>query len=58
MYAMRESKAEGGVIFPRVAACAIMLVGFVMLSKRLLPVVMRRLVLKDKEKVKQPGLEP
>lgn len=50
MYAVQESHGPGAVL-PRVAGCGVLLVAFVVGTRRLLPAFMRLLVLKDKEKV-------
>lgn len=50
MYAMEESEGTGYFVF-RIVGCAFLLLAFVMASRRVLPIAMARLVLKDKEKV-------
>lgn len=51
IYAVQESEGAGVFFIPRVTGCAVLLMAFVMASRRLLPTVMQLLVLKDKEKV-------
>lgn len=51
IYAIQEAEGTGGRIFPRVVGCAILLLAFVVASRRVLPLAMQRLVLKDKKKV-------
>lgn len=51
IYAVQESHGMGAV-FPRVTGCAVLLLSFVVASRRVLPLAMQRLVLKDKKKVR------
>ena len=50
IYAVQESHGVGAV-FPRVTGCALLLLSFMVASRRVLPLAMQRLVLKDKKKV-------
>ena len=52
MYAMEESEGTGYFV-PRIVGCAILLLAFVMASRRVLPMAMASLVLKDKKKVSE-----
>ncbi|CAM9541238.1 unnamed protein product, partial [Laminaria digitata] len=49
MYAVQENEGTG-MFFPRITGCAILLLAFVVASRRVLPLAMQRLVLKDKKK--------
>ncbi|CAB1121126.1 unnamed protein product [Ectocarpus sp. CCAP 1310/34] len=49
MYAVEESQGTTGSFVPRIAGCAILLLAFVIASRRVLPMAMARLVLKDKQ---------
>lgn len=50
MYAVQENQGTG-MFIPRITGCAILLLAFVVASRRVLPLAMQRLVLKDKKKV-------
>ena len=50
MYAVQEHQGAG-MFIPRIMGCAILLLAFVVASRRVLPLAMQRLVLKDKKKV-------
>lgn len=49
MYAVEESQGTTGSFVPRITGCAILLLAFVIASRRVLPMAMARLVLKDKK---------
>lgn len=51
MYAVEESQGPGSFVL-RIAGCAVLLLVFVVASRRVLPLAMARLVLKDKDKTK------
>lgn len=50
MYAVEESQGTGSFVL-RIAGCVVLLLAFVVASRRVLPLAMARLVLKDKTKV-------
>ncbi|CAM9596913.1 unnamed protein product, partial [Pylaiella littoralis] len=52
MYAVEESQGPGSFVL-RIAGCAVLLLVFVVASRRVLPLAMARLVLKDKDKTKE-----
>ncbi|CAM9597399.1 unnamed protein product, partial [Scytosiphon promiscuus] len=56
MYAVEESEGQTGSFVPRITGCAILLLAFVIASRRVLPLAMARLVLKDKKKEQSSGL--
>lgn len=51
MYAVEESQGPGSFVL-RIAGYVVLLLAFVVASRRLLPLAMARLVLKDKDKDK------